>query len=881
MNAKKLKFIAAITFIVLILVVTSPTAFGMPWAADVGRSPQGQDPVSPAATVRWQSAVSGNWSDGSKWSTGYAPGAGDDVIIDIAGYYTVIVDTSVAVKSLTLGGASGGTQTLSIGSSRTLTLNGDSTVGASGVMALSGGTLDGAGSLTVDGAFDWSGGTVQSTGVFTVNSTLDFSGTSGKFMDGCTITNKGTANVTGTGIVYFQNGASFDNQAGATFDFQTDADLNYSGGAATTFNNAGTLTKSGGAGTSTIGLVFNNTGQVNVSSGILELKGGGAYTGDFAIASGCTLQFCGGTHSLDGVDFTGSGTVKVTAGEVDTTGSGATVSNATTMALSGGYPAPIFGGDGPLTLNGPSEWGHVTIQGTGALTNNATMTISGADAKIMDTRTITNKGTANVTGTGIVYFQNGASFDNQAGATFDFQTDADLNYSGGAATTFNNAGTLTKSGGAGTSTIGLVFNNTGQVNVSSGILELKGGGAYTGDFAIASGCTLQFCGGTHSLDGVDFTGSGTVKVTAGEVDTTGSGATVSNATTMALSGGYPAPIFGGDGPLTLNGPSEWGHVTIQGTGALTNNATMTISGADAKIMDTRTITNKGTANVTGTGIVYFQNGASFDNQAGATFDFQTDADLNHSGGAATTFNNAGTLTKSAGTGTATIDMDFTNSGGVDVNTGSLIFGKNLTNNSGGVVAVASGASMSVNGTLTNNGELRQTQDVNGSSDTAFFDTGGYGGAILNANGADLGSTTVTIKGNQDCTTSSGDTIKRCFDIAPTNATGRNAIITFYFADSEIPAGQSCASMDGYHWNGTGWEKLTLDDSYGTSGRDCSSVPRSLRVKNVAAFSPFVLKAGAPTAVTLRSFVASPTTDVPWGLLLFSLSAAVLVAVWRK
>jgi hypothetical protein len=680
MNAKKLKFIAAITFIVLILVVTSPTAFGMPWAADVGRSPQGQDPVSPAATVRWQSAVSGNWSDGSKWSTGYAPGAGDDVIIDIAGYYTVIVDTSVAVKSLTLGGASGGTQTLSIGSSRTLTLNGDSTVGASGVMALSGGTLDGAGSLTVDGAFDWSGGTVQSTGVFTVNSTLDFSGTSGKFMDGCTITNKGTANVTGTGIVYFQNGASFDNQAGATFDFQTDADLDYSGGAATTFNNAGTLTKSGSAGTSTIGLVFNNTGQVNVSSGILELKGGGAYTGDFAIASGCTLQFCGGTHSLDGVDFTGSGTVKVTAGEVDTTGSGATVSNATTMALSGGYPAPIFGGDGPLTLNGPSEWGHVTIQGTGALTNNATMTISGADAKIMDTRTITNKGTANVTGTGIVYFQNGASFDNQAGATFDFQTDADLN---------------------------------------------------------------------------------------------------------------------------------------------------------------------------------------------------------HSGGAATTFNNAGTLTKSAGTGTATIDMDFTNSGGVDVNTGSLIFGKNLTNNSGGVVAVASGASMSVNGTLTNNGELRQTQDVNGSSDTAFFDTGGYGGAILNANGADLGSTTVTIKGNQDCTTSSGDTIKRCFDIAPTNATGRNAIITFYFADSEIPAGQSCASMDGYHWNGTGWEKLTLDDSYGTSGRDCSSVPRSLRVKNVAAFSPFVLKAGAPTAVTLRSFVASPTTDVPWGLLLFSLSAAVLVAVWRK
>ena len=679
MNVKKLKFIVEIAFVVLTLVVASPTAFGMTRAAEVGRSPQGQDPVSPAATVRWQSAVNGNWSDGSKWSTGYAPGAGDDVIIDIAGYYTVIVDTNVAVKSLTLGGASGGTQTLSIGSSRTLTLNGDSTVGASGVVELSGGTLDGAGSLTVDGSFDWSGGKVQSTGVLTVNSTLDFSGTSGKFMDGCTITNKGSIRVTGAGALYASNGATITNQVGATFEFQTDADISYTSGDTTHLNNAGTLRKSAGSGATYIGMEVNNTGTVEVSSGILELKGGGAHTGDFAIASGCTLQFSGGTHSLDGVDFTGSGTVNITSGEVDTTGAGATLSSDTPLVLSGGYPAPILGGSGPLTLNGPFEWGHANIQGTGALTNNATMTISGTDAKVMDTRTITNKGTANVTGTGIVYFQNGASFDNQAGATFDIQADANLRYSSGSVT----------------------------------------------------------------------------------------------------------------------------------------------------------------------------------------------------------FTNAGTVSTSAGTGTATIDMDFTNSGGVDVNTGSLIFGKNLTNNSNGVVAVASGASMSVNGTLTNNGELRQTQDVNGSGDIAFFDTGGYGGAILNANGADLGSTTVTIKGNQDCTTSSGDTVKRCFDIAPTNATGRNAIITFYFADSEIPAGQSCASTDGYHWNGTGWEKLTLDDSYGTSGRDCSSAPRSLRVKNVAAFSPFVLKTGAPTAVTLRSFAAGPATDVPWGLLLFSLSAAVLVAVWQR
>jgi hypothetical protein len=384
---------------------------------------------------------------------------------------------------------------------------------------------------------------------------------------------------------------------------------------------------------------------------------------------------------------------------------------------------------------------------------------------------------------------------------------------------------------------------------------------------------LQFGGGTHTLDGVNFTGSGIVKITGGEVDTDTAGATLSNSTTLVLSGGYPAPTLGGSGPLILNGSFEWGHGDIQGYGALTNNGAMTISGADARILDARTITNNGTTNVTGTGIVYFQNSASFDNQAGATFDIQTDADLRYSSGSVT-FTNAGALSTSAGTSSAAIDMDFINSGKVDVNTGALTFKKNLTNNSNGVVTVASGASMSVSGTLTNNGTLRQTQDVNGSSDVAFFNTGGYGGVTINGTG--LGSTEVTIRGNQDCTTSGGDTVKRCFDIAPTNT--NSATVTFYFADSEIPAGQSCTGMEGYHWNGAGWDQLTLDTSYGASGRDCSSAPHSLRVQNVGAFSPFVIKAGTPTAVTLRSFAAAPATAMPWALLLLLLPAAVLI--WR-
>jgi hypothetical protein len=180
----------------------------------------------------------------------------------------------------------------------------------------------------------------------------------------------------------------------------------------------------------------------------------------------------------------------------------------------------------------------------------------------------------------------------------------------------------------------------------------------------------------------------------------------------------------------------------------------------------------------------------------------------------------------------------------------------LTVNAGAtLVETVAADNVAVAGTLTNNGTLQRTQDVNGSSNVSFFNTGGYGGLTLNANGSNLGSTTVNIKGNQDCTTTAGETVKRCFNIAPTNTSSRNATITFYFADSEL-SGNTCSTLDAFrNTGGNNWSQLTRDGSYGTNGRDCSNTPRSLRVVGVSDFSPFVLKSGAPTAITLQAFRA--------------------------
>jgi len=71
--------------------------------------------VACATTVSWKAAVSGNWSDGTKWSAGRPPKTTEDVVISVAGSgnYLVTMDQNASVHSITLGAATGTTtQTL-------------------------------------------------------------------------------------------------------------------------------------------------------------------------------------------------------------------------------------------------------------------------------------------------------------------------------------------------------------------------------------------------------------------------------------------------------------------------------------------------------------------------------------------------------------------------------------------------------------------------------------------------------------------------------------------------------------------------------------------------------------------------------------------------
>src|SRR5207237_454942 len=124
----------------------------------------------------------------------------------------------------------------------------------------------------------------------------------------------------------------------------------------------------------------------------------------------------------------------------------------------------------------------------------------------------------------------------------------------------------------------------------------------------------------------------------------------------------------GAGQLDVSGLLTWSGGTMAGTGVTNANGGLTWNGAAT--LDTRTFNNAGAAVVTVGGV--FSNGAVFNNLAGATFDDRANATFSQVGSATVSFNNAGTFTRSVGTGTASFSrIAFNNSGTTQVQTGTL------------------------------------------------------------------------------------------------------------------------------------------------------------------------------------------------------------------
>ncbi len=377
--------------------------------------------------------------------------------------------------------------------------------------------LTGGGALTVDGLVSWAGGSISGGGATTISSagTFALSGNTPKNLQR-TIDNAGSTLWNGGGDVQAAS-FPFNNQSGGRFTVQNDRTWSLGfGGVPARFNNlaGATLTKNGGAGTTTFaGVAFNNSGTVNVNSGVLALTGDGTSSGAFNAVSGSRVDLAGGTQTLTaGAAIAGAGTVRVTAPAL-------LLLAAKVTAVNLDVTSGTLDGPGALSVTGTLQWTGGILRGAGTTTiePGGALGIAGNADKNLQRR-IDNAGVATWSGNGNVLCASGVTFNNQTGGTFAMQNNQTWSFnSGGAPAQFNNlaGSTLAKSAGSGTSTFANVpVNNSGTVYAGSGVVALAGGGTGNGAFTVAATGRLDFSAGTHTLtSGATISGAGVARVT--------------------------------------------------------------------------------------------------------------------------------------------------------------------------------------------------------------------------------------------------------------------------------------------------------------------------------------------------------------------------------
>jgi len=229
-------------------------------------------------------------------------------------------------------------------------------------------------------------------------------------------------------------------------------------------------------------------------------------------------------------------------------------------------------GAASFTVTDSLVWNGGTMSGAGTtfIDSAATATLGGSIDRQLITRTLSNAGTLNWSGTG-QFVLNGGKIDNSG--AFNLLSDATMAV--GSPATFNNlaGGTLVKSGGTGVSTIsiGIAVNNAGTVRVVDGDLDL--GSAYTqtaGLTALAGGTFIT--PGTLTFAGGELTGFSTIN---GSVSNTGAtirpGGTGQTGSIIILgnytqgSGGTLAAELGGLGEGDFDALSINGSATLSGT----------------------------------------------------------------------------------------------------------------------------------------------------------------------------------------------------------------------------------------------------------------------------------------------------------------------------
>lgn len=275
--------------------------------------------------VSWISDSDGFWDVDANWSTGQAPGSGDDVTIDrgIANPVITIRDNRTVNSIISR-------ESLLVATG-TFQVNAASQVDASKLTLDPGTALIPNGLLTVTstGEIDWQGGGIFGHGLVNQGTIVISADENVRF--GGTVNNNGTISHTGTGSLLFDASTRLNNNVGGVYDFAGDGDIgnsNIGGGFVPFFQNDGTLRKSAGAAISQISGLPVNTGAMaafDVTSGRLNIAGGGTWIGGTFTGGSAGVLEIGSAIVVNGnLTGTGNGHLELT-GSISSFGGGATL----------------------------------------------------------------------------------------------------------------------------------------------------------------------------------------------------------------------------------------------------------------------------------------------------------------------------------------------------------------------------------------------------------------------------------------------------------------------------------------------------------------------------------------------------------------------------
>lgn len=661
-----------------------------------------------AASFQWTNALGGIWSAPTNWSPNGVPGGNDSASITNDGTYTVIYNTGAsATLPLFVVGGGAGQQSLVFDGGGTFNLTGVEKVATNGVLVASNLWMNGALSIRPGGRFH-------------------LEGASSKVFYSLIVSNQGTivwnaGNLSGGGSV----GTQFYNSG--LFQITGDNSIyNGGGGGPVLLNNSGMVRKTGGTGTSSLGMALTNQpgAEVDCLAGTLAFSASGVLGGAFVGNAPGRITLTGGNWTDAGGTFSGTGTNQFTGG----------ILNLRTNPPSG---LQLAGGDIYLVgTNSFQDAGAITnlaIDGATLYGSNAVSgTLAFTSGSISDRLTIRPGGQWLVSGPANKLLYGLASLENQGTVVcggnlgvsglvitnkglWQFTNDSSISWGGNAWPTFINSGTVSKTGGSGNSQ----FYYCNFINLPSSLVKAQTGtvlffnspsNVVGGTYTTTAPGQITFSGTTYDAGGV-CNGNGTSQFVSGVFNLRSN-----NIPGLQLIGGdiYVTGTntfqqAGAITNLTLDGSTLRGTNTV-GNGALTFNAgkivdrltvrpggLLSVSGAAGKTIYDLTLINQGTVacaagmNIGGTVI-----------SNGGLWQFIGDVSLSYGGGTLPVWTNAGVVEKTAGVGTTVLTpfgtLFFNQPGGmVKGSSGTLQLPAASTNFFGALRA--NGGLLNANGTL--------------------------------------------------------------------------------------------------------------------------------------------------------------------------------------